>query len=238
MRSRICSRTLAHATATPEELGDRARALGTDLDRPHLVVQAVPRPGTASRTWDEVATALETTATRSFPGSLFDRRDAALRGLIRLDAGGEKAAVAKLRELHATLNARHPLAIGLSQRCEGAASFRTGFEEAEQAVGRGGHRQSRAERRRLRRSGCLQVPAASGPGRPGARPPRKRAQGAGRVRPPPPLPICRRWRSTSSVAGTSQRRRRRCTCTPTPCGSGCAGFKISRGWTSPTKIGS
>lgn len=125
---------LAHATATPEELGARARALGTDLDRPHLVMQAVPRPGTASRTWDEVATALESTATRSFPGSLFDRRDAALRGLIRLDTGGEKGAVAKLRELHATLNARHPLAIGLSQRCEGAASFRTGFEEAEQAV--------------------------------------------------------------------------------------------------------
>ena len=46
---------LAHATATPEELGARARALGTDLDRPHLVMQAVPRPGTASRTWDEVA---------------------------------------------------------------------------------------------------------------------------------------------------------------------------------------
>ena len=42
--------------------------------------------------------------------------------------------MAKLRELHATLNARHPLAIGLSQRCEGPASFRTGFEEAEQAV--------------------------------------------------------------------------------------------------------
>ncbi len=125
---------IAHATAPADELSDRARALGCDLDRPHLVMQAVPRPGAAQRSWDEVAAALETNATRAFPGSLFDRRDAALRGLIRLDTGGEKSAVVKLRELHATLNAHHPLAIGLSQRCEGPASFRTGFEEAEQAV--------------------------------------------------------------------------------------------------------
>ena len=34
----------------------------------------------------------------------------------------------------AGLNKDHPLAIGLSQRCEGAAGSRTGFEEAEHAV--------------------------------------------------------------------------------------------------------
>jgi GAF domain-containing protein len=125
---------LAHANASPGELQERAQALGTDLSRPHLVLQAVPRPGPAERSWDEVADMLETGAARAFPGSLFDRRDAAVRGLLHLGPGDERAAVARLRDLHASLNGKHPLAIGLSQRCEGAAAFTTGFEEAEHAV--------------------------------------------------------------------------------------------------------
>ena len=125
---------LAHANATPGELQERAQALGTDLARPHLVLQAVPRPGPSERSWDEVANLLETGAARAFPGSLFDRRDAAVRGLLHLGSGDERTAVARLRELHANLNAKHPLAIGVSQRCEGAAAFTTGFEEAEHAV--------------------------------------------------------------------------------------------------------
>jgi DNA-binding PucR family transcriptional regulator len=36
--------------------------------------------------------------------------------------------------MHISLNRSHPLAIGLSHRCEGAGSFATGFEEAQQAV--------------------------------------------------------------------------------------------------------
>ncbi len=125
---------LAHANASPGELQERAQALGTDLSRPHLVLQAVPRPGPAERSWDEVADMLETGAARAFPGSLFDRRDAAVRGLLHLGSGDERAAVARLRDLHASLNGKHPLAIGLSQRCEGPAAFTTGFEEAEHAV--------------------------------------------------------------------------------------------------------
>jgi purine catabolism regulator len=57
-----------------------------------------------------------------------------VRGLVRLGSGDESAALARLREMHATLNRNHPLAIGLSHRCEGAESFATGFEEAQQAV--------------------------------------------------------------------------------------------------------
>ena len=60
---------LARATAPADELSDRARALGCDLGRGHLVMQAVPRPGAAQRSWDDVAAALETNATRAFPGS-------------------------------------------------------------------------------------------------------------------------------------------------------------------------
>jgi sugar diacid utilization regulator/putative methionine-R-sulfoxide reductase with GAF domain len=125
---------LAHANASPGELQERAQGLGADLTRPHLVLQAVPRTGPAERSWDEVAGLLESSAGRAFPGSLFDRRDAAVRGILHLGTGDERAAAARLRELHAGLNSKHPLAIGLSQRCEGAGSFRTGFEEAEHAV--------------------------------------------------------------------------------------------------------
>jgi GAF domain-containing protein len=116
------------------DLADRGRALGCDLGRPHLVLQAAPRSGAGSQTWEDVARSLETAAARAFPGSLFDRRDGAVRGLVRLGSADEAAAIARLRELHAGLNGGHPLAIGLSHRCEGAASFATGFEEAQQAV--------------------------------------------------------------------------------------------------------
>jgi sugar diacid utilization regulator/putative methionine-R-sulfoxide reductase with GAF domain len=125
---------LAHGNAPPAELQERAQALGCDLARPHLVLQAVPRPGPSERTWEEVAGQLESSAGRAFPGSLFDRRDAAVRGLLHIGPDDDRAALRRLRELHATLNARHPMAIGVSQRCEGAAAFATGFEEAEHAV--------------------------------------------------------------------------------------------------------
>ena len=125
---------LAHGSATPSELADRAVALGCELDQPHLVLQAVPAPGPNTEPWEQVADALETEATRAFPGSIFDRRDSAVRGLVRL-RGRDHAAVAEhLRRIHSKLNERHPLAIGLSHPCQGATSFPTGFGEAEHAV--------------------------------------------------------------------------------------------------------
>jgi GAF domain-containing protein len=125
---------LAHGAASPGELEGRARALGVKLGEPHLVLQATPRAGEAKRSWNEVAGALESAAGRAFPGSLFDRRDAAVRGLVRLGGTAAGPAVERLRELHASLNAKHPLAIGLSNPCAGAAAFRPAFEEAEHAV--------------------------------------------------------------------------------------------------------
>ena len=117
-----------------QDLRERGRALGCDVDRPHLVLLAVPKAGGAGRSWDDVARALEVAAGREFPGSIFDRRDGAVRGLVHLGSRDEAQAAEKLRAIHATLNADHPLAIGLSHRCEGAAGSRTGFEEAEHAV--------------------------------------------------------------------------------------------------------
>jgi sugar diacid utilization regulator len=123
------------ASRTPAaDLRERGRTLGVDIDQPHLVLLAVPRAGAASRSWDDVARALEVAAARAFPGSLFDRRDGAVRGLVHLNGRDAAHAAGRLREIHAGLNKDHPLAIGLSQRCEGAAGSRTGFEEAEHAV--------------------------------------------------------------------------------------------------------
>jgi sugar diacid utilization regulator len=125
---------LSHGNAPAAELEERAAALGCDLGSPHLVLQAVPRPGPGEGSWEAVAEALEQSVARAFPGSLFDRRDAAVRGLVHIGPSGEAAAADRLRELHTRLTADHPLAIGLSNRCEGAASYPNGFSEAEHAV--------------------------------------------------------------------------------------------------------
>ena len=125
---------LSHGTAAPSELEERGSALGCDLTAPHLVLQAVPRPGPADGSWESVAEALEQASARAFPGSLFDRRDAAVRGLIRLNGSDEAAVADRLRDIHTRLTPRHPLAIGLSNRCDGAVSYPNGFREAEHAV--------------------------------------------------------------------------------------------------------
>jgi sugar diacid utilization regulator len=125
---------LSRGTASLSELEERASALGCDLGAPHLVLQAAPRPGPSEASWDAVAESLEQAVARAFPGSLFDRRDSALRGLVRLNGFDESAVADRLREIHARLNGTHPLAIGLSNRCERAGAYPNGFSEAEHAV--------------------------------------------------------------------------------------------------------
>ncbi len=99
----------------------RAARLGCDLDLPYFVICAEPAD-------DE----LERMLASSFPGSLFDRREDSLRGLLRLPAGGEQVAVAAVRRAHA--ECKHAPAIGLSSVCAGQPSFAGGFEEARQAL--------------------------------------------------------------------------------------------------------
>ena len=100
----------------------RAARLGCDLDRPHIVLAAAPTDD-----------ALERALLGLLPGSLFDRREDSLRGLLRLPAGGgERAATEIVRRAHA--DCAGPLAIGLSSVCAGLASFAEGFEEARQAL--------------------------------------------------------------------------------------------------------
>jgi GAF domain-containing protein len=125
---------LSHGRGTTTELEERAHTLGCDLNGPHVVLEAAPRPGPAEATWDDVAEALETAASRAFPGSLFDRRDAAVRGLVRMNGHDEAGVADRLRDIHARLTPLHPIAIGLSNRCEGASAYATGFGEAEHAL--------------------------------------------------------------------------------------------------------
>jgi GAF domain-containing protein len=112
---------------------DRGRALGCDLRQSHLVLLAAPRSDTGPG-WDEVCANLESSASRLFPGSVFDRRDATVRGLVRVRPGRAHEAVDALRDLHATLNAKQRLGIGLSNTCDEPSSYPRGFEEAANAL--------------------------------------------------------------------------------------------------------
>jgi GAF domain-containing protein/PucR-like helix-turn-helix protein/diguanylate cyclase with GGDEF domain len=106
----------------PGELEGRAARLGVDLDDRYLVLAAAPAD-------DVLEKELAAAAPRR---SLFDRRGESVRGLLRVPSTGEASLLEKLHEVHAGLEA--PVSIGISQVCQGAASFRAGFEEAQHAV--------------------------------------------------------------------------------------------------------
>jgi GAF domain-containing protein len=102
-------------------LAARAARLGCDLDERHVVVIAGPPD-------DRLEKGLAAAA----PGSLFDRSDDAIRGLLRLPPTGERALHATLRRLRDKLGG--DVAVGISNVCSGAASLSAGFEEARHAL--------------------------------------------------------------------------------------------------------
>jgi GAF domain-containing protein len=109
--------------ARGEVLGDvegRAARLGCDLDQRHLVVASAPPDDAFER-------ALATAA----PGSLVDRRDDSMRALLRVPPSGSDRLVERVREAQA---ASPEIWVGLSNVCQGAGSFRAGFEEAGHAL--------------------------------------------------------------------------------------------------------
>jgi putative methionine-R-sulfoxide reductase with GAF domain len=106
----------------PGDLEGRATRLGVDLDDRYVVLAAAPAD-------DVLEKELAAAAPR---GSLFDRRDDSIRGLLRVPYAGEGPLLEKLQEMHASLEA--PVSIGVSHFCQGAASFRAGFEEAQHAL--------------------------------------------------------------------------------------------------------
>jgi GAF domain-containing protein len=106
----------------PGDVEGRAARLGVDLDDRYLVLAAAPAD-------DALEKALVSEAPR---GALFDRRDDSIRGLLRIPSTGEASLIEKLQAMHEALVA--PVSIGLSHLCQGAASFRAGFEEAQHAL--------------------------------------------------------------------------------------------------------
>ena len=75
---------------------------------------------------------LERALTGVAPGSLFDRRDDTTRALLRVPPGGEERLLQQLRRIHGELEP--PVAVGVSNPCQGAAAFPAGFEEAGHAL--------------------------------------------------------------------------------------------------------
>ena len=103
------------------DLESRADRLGFDLGARYLVVVASPPT-------DDIERRLAALA----PGSLFDRRDELVRGLLRIPPSGEARLVEGIRTAARTPESR--VAIGISSPCTGPASFPAGFEEARHAL--------------------------------------------------------------------------------------------------------
>jgi GAF domain-containing protein len=99
----------------------RAARLGCDLDQPHLVLAAAPPH-------DRIEKALATLA----PGSVFDRRDDSVRALLRVPSAGSESLVGAVRRVQAELDP--PIAVGVSNVCQGVSSYQAGFEEARHAL--------------------------------------------------------------------------------------------------------
>jgi GAF domain-containing protein len=106
---------------TSGELDGRAARLGCDLDVRQLVLVSTPP-------CDELERALAGIA----PGSLFDRRDDGTRALLRIPPGGEERLLEHVRRIQGELSP--PVAVGVSNPCQGADTFPAGFEEARHAL--------------------------------------------------------------------------------------------------------
>jgi GAF domain-containing protein len=99
----------------------RAARLGVDLDAPHVVVVAAAA--------DE---GFESSLAALAPGSFFDRREAKLRGLLRVPRRGLQSLLDGVRG--ARSESGEALSVGLSSECAGIGAFAAGFEEANQAL--------------------------------------------------------------------------------------------------------
>ncbi len=140
---------LSRGQVEGEEVRATAVRLRCDLEARHVVLQAAPWtppigrervrlskvPPQPAPEWTQLAARLENRLRAELPVALFDRRERSVRGLLRLPA--DSADIAELvRRIFSQVggNERGPLAIGLSNVCEGASSFARGFEEAAAAV--------------------------------------------------------------------------------------------------------
>ena len=142
---------LSRAAADTEHLRAVAGRLKCDLDARQVVLHAMPWAPASRRTdrgrrarvgpesqadWAQVAGGMEARLRAELPGVVFDRRDRSVRALLRVlptDAGEVVELVSQVYE-QAGGGSSGPLAVGLSNVCQGVASFARGFEEAASAA--------------------------------------------------------------------------------------------------------
>ena len=193
-RRRPCSATLE----------GRAARLGCDLDRP----LSRARRGSRRRRAREGARG-------GRPGSLFDRRDDSVRG-----APARPVRRGGITRREASGDPRGARGARLDRRlevCQGAASFRAGFEEAQHALARrlGDPRQAR--RHDLRGARAVQVPPAHADRLgPSATAIATRSRASPSTTASARRHFCERSKNSSAGKATSARRPRRSTSTRTP----------------------
>ena len=212
--------------SVPGDLEGRAARLGCDLDQRYVVLAAGPAD-------DALEKAVAAAAAR---GSLFDRRDDSIRGLLRIPMSGEEPLLEKLREVHAALDT--PVSVGISHVCQGAASFRAGFEEAQHAL---------LGASVIRGKPAVMTYEELGPYKYLLRMPIDSAMRTSTETRSPASPnttgsarphSCARSRSSSAAAGTSARQPRPSTSIRTRFVSGYGAFRSFRGSTYARTIGS
>jgi GAF domain-containing protein len=132
-----------------DDLRAQAARLRCDLDARQVVIHAVPRTvanrpagrraprkaAAAPADWRQVTSRMESRLRAELPSAIFDRREASVRGLLRRPTDDADIAVLVRRayELSGGTDAG-PLAIGISNLCQGAASLARGFDEASSAA--------------------------------------------------------------------------------------------------------
>jgi GAF domain-containing protein len=139
---------LSHGRPDSEELRAEAARLHCDLTARHVVLQAVPctpskshdraRPsaGKADATpdWSVVASRMEARLRAELPAALFDRRERSLRALLRVLPTSDLPTLVRRVYEQSGGSEVGPLAVGLSNVCQGLTTFARGFEEAASAV--------------------------------------------------------------------------------------------------------
>ena len=132
---------LAGGQASEGLLRMQAVGLQCDLAAAHLVLHAIPWASSTGserrqRAWWSAVGRLQSALRSQLAGSVFDRRDASVRALLRIPPTGPEAVVSQVRRLHAEVAGGDagPVAVGLSNVSQGAASYARRFSEAESAV--------------------------------------------------------------------------------------------------------
>jgi len=139
---------LASGNADPQWLRAQAAKVRCDIESEHMVLQATPWAASSppkgkskperprSPDWPEIATRLEARLKMELPRSLFDRRDGSLRAMLLTPQGGADVVIATVRHVYQSLGGGRegPMAVGLSNPCQGAGAIAKGFEEASSAA--------------------------------------------------------------------------------------------------------